>query len=125
MEDWQQLWKEFVEEFDKQVIYGKEGKVISGKTNIAESMATVWLHKESESGIPHLHAAVCRVDMQGRTNNDHNVDVRAQQAAEAVAIKYGWITAKNVRRRNVEMASRICMEAIMYVVCILWDTKLS
>lgn len=119
MEDWQQLWKEFVEEFDKQVIYGKDGKVISGKTNIAESMATVWLHKESESGIPHLHAAVCRVDMQGRTNNDHNVDVRAQQAAEAVAIKYGWITAKNVRRRNVEMASRICMEALTAMP--FWD----
>ncbi len=110
--DWQQLWKDFVEEFDKQEFRDKNGKVYSGRTNLAGSMATVWLHRDSKSGIPHLHAVVCRVDEQGHTNNDHKIDVRARRAAEAVAIKYGWLTAREVRDRNMDRAAADCMEAL-------------
>jgi hypothetical protein len=48
---------------------------------------------ESNSGVPHLHAAVCRMDEDGKINNDHNIHLRAQWAAERVAKKRGWITA--------------------------------
>lgn len=112
MADWKQLWNEFVDEFDKQQLYGKDGKMISGKTNIAGSMASVWLHRESKSGIPHLHAAVCRVDMQDDTNNDHCIDIRAQRAAEFIAIKRGWITARKVREKRVDIVSRTCMNVL-------------
>ena len=43
------------------------------------------LHLESKSGIPHLHGAFCRIDEQGRINNDHDIHLRAQRAAERVA----------------------------------------
>ena len=60
IEDWQKLWQDFAEEFDKQVIIGKNGKVRSCPTNLAGSKYSVWLHTESKGEVPHLHAAVCR-----------------------------------------------------------------
>lgn len=102
MQDWQKLWDDFVKEFDKIELEDENGKVYSHKTNIANSLYTVWLHYESDSGIPHLHAAVCRKDRDGKTNNDHNIHIRAQDAAQAVAIRRGWITAAEIHRINTD-----------------------
>lgn len=102
MQDWQKLWDDFVREFDKIELEDENGKVYSHKTNIADSIYTVWLHYESDSGIPHLHAAVCRKDRFGKTNNDHNIHIRAQEAAQAVAIRQGWITAAEIHRINAD-----------------------
>ena len=52
MEDWQKLWHDFAEEFDKQVIIGKDGKVRSCQTNLANSKYSVWLHTESKAKFP-------------------------------------------------------------------------
>ena len=51
--DWQELWEEFTEEFDKQIIYDDKGNVVSPKTNITRSKHTVWLHAVSYT---HLRA---------------------------------------------------------------------
>jgi hypothetical protein len=72
IEDWQTLWQEFAEEFDRQVITGKNGKVRSCPTNLAGSKYSVWLHTESKGEVPHLHAAICRLDEDGNINNDHD-----------------------------------------------------
>ena len=40
IEDWQKLWQEFAEEFDKQMSTGKDGKVRSCPTNLAHSKYT-------------------------------------------------------------------------------------
>lgn len=52
IEDWQKLWHDFAEEFDKQVITGKNGKVRSCQTNLANSKYSVWLHTESKGEVP-------------------------------------------------------------------------
>ena len=54
IEDWQKLWHEFAEEFDKQTITGKDGKVRSSPTNLANSKYTVYLHMESKGKVPCL-----------------------------------------------------------------------
>lgn len=102
LQDWQQLWDDFVREFDKIVMTDDDGKVYSHKTNLANSIYTVWLHLESDSRIPHLHAAVCRKDRDGRTNNDHQIYSRAHDAAQAVAIQRGWITAMEIHKANAD-----------------------
>ena len=51
IEDWQNLWQDFAEEFDKQVITGKDGKVRSYPTNLAGSKYSVWLHTESKGEV--------------------------------------------------------------------------
>ena len=120
-EDWQQLWQDFVAEFDKQVIIGKDGKVRSSPTNLANSKYSVWLHTESEGGVPHLHAAVCRIDENGNINNDHNIHIRAQRAAERVAKKRGWTTAAQVRNSNIHQVNRDCMNALKSMQSWLWE----
>lgn len=120
-EDWQKLWQDFVAEFDKQVIIGKDGKVRSCPTNLTNSKYTVWLHTESEGGVPHLHAAVCRMDEDGNINNDHNIHLRAQRAAERVAKKRGWTTAAQVRNSNIHQVNHDCMEVLKSMQSWSWE----
>ena len=120
-EDWQKLWQDFVAEFDKQVIIGKDGKVRSCPTNLANSKYTVWLHTESEGRVPHLHAAVCRMDEDGNINNDHNIHLRAQRAAERVARKRGWTTAAQVRNSNIHQVNHDCMNALKSMQSWSWE----
>jgi len=112
MDDWQQLWRDFIAEFDRQELKGKDGRILSAGTNIAGSKYTVWLHEEAKSGIPHLHAAVSRVDGNGNINNDSNIHIRAQRAAERVARKRGWKTAADVREVNKRQVSKDCLDVL-------------
>lgn len=121
VEDWQKLWQDFVAEFDKQVIIGKDGKVRSCPTNLANSKYTVWMHTESEGGVPHLHAAVCRMDEDGNINNDHNIHLRAQRAAERVTKKRGWTTAAQVRNSHIHQVNRDCMDALKSMQSWSWE----
>ena len=112
IDDWQKLWQEFAEEFDRQTIHDGKGRTLSSPTNILGSKATVWLHKESDSGIPHLHALVCRVDEEGNINNDHQIHLRAQRAAETVAKRRVWTTANQIRTSNIQQVNEDCMEVL-------------
>lgn len=112
MDDWHRLWRDFVAEFDSQELKGKGGRVVSPKTNVAGSIHTVYVHYESDSGIPHLHAAVSRVDCNGNINNDSNIHLRAQRAAERVARKRGWKTAANIHDVNKVRVSDDCMDVL-------------
>lgn len=121
MQDWQKLWDDFVREFDKIELENENGKVYSHKTNIANSIYTVWLHYESDSGIPHLHAAVCRKDCDGKTNNDHNVHIRAQEAAQNVALQRGWITAAEIHRMNADKIADDLTEILRAMPLWSWE----
>lgn len=112
MDDWHQLWRDFVAEFDGQELKGKGGRIVSPKTNIAGSIHTVYVHYESESGTPHLHAAVSRVDCNGNINNDSNIHLRAQRAAERVARKRGWRSAANIHDTNKVQVGRDCLDVL-------------
>ena len=121
-DDWEKLWKEFAAAFDNQEILDeKTGKVISPKTYLARSKATVWLHRDSASGIPHLHAAVCRVDEFGNLNNDHQIHLRAQRAAERIAKRRGWATANDKRFDHVRQASQDCTDALTAMYSWKWE----
>ncbi len=121
-EDWEKLWKEFATSFDNQEILDEQtGKVISPKTHIARSKATVWLHRDSASGIPHLHAAVCRVDEFGNLNNDHQIHLRAQRAAERIARRRGWTTANNRHFDHVRQATEDCKYVLETMQHWSWD----
>ena len=121
LSDWKDLWNQFVREFDNQEIYDAKGRLVSGKTHLALSMATVWLHKESKSGTPHLHAAVCRIDQIGRVNNDHAIHLRAQRAAEIIARRYGWTTACEIRDNNLRKVSDDCMNLLKLMPHWSWN----
>ena len=111
LDDWQELWRDFAAAFDMQEIRDKNGKVVSAQTNISGSKSSVWLHEESDSGIPHLHAIVSRVDENGNINNDHAIHLRAQRAAEMIARQRGWTTAQHIHETNIPKVSSDCMDA--------------
>lgn len=121
MQDWQKLWNDFVKEFDKIELEDENGNVYSHKTNIANSIYTVWHHYESDSGIPHLHAAVCRKDRFGMTNNDHNIHIRAQEAAQNVALQRGWITAAEIHRMNADKVADDLMDILRAMPSWSWN----
>lgn len=122
-EDWQQLWHDYVEEFDKQVFINQQkNEVISERTHLANSKATLWLHQESDSGIPHLHAAVCRMDPDGNTNNDHFIHRRAIFAAEEVALKRGWMTARKIHKNRAKALHGECVEILQKMKKWDWNT---
>ena len=121
VDDWRQLWNDFTAAFDSQEIRDKDGNVVSSRTNISGSKSSVWLHEESKSGIPHLHAIVCRVDEDGNINNDHAIHLRAQRAAEKVARQRGWTTAIRIHETNIPQVSADCMEALHELDRWSWD----
>ena len=120
-EDWKNLWLDFVREFDHQELKDKKGKILSPKTNIAGSKYTVWLHEDSKSGIPHLHAAICRVDDEGNVNNDSNIHLRAQRAAEKVAQKYGWQTPGEIRESRKDKIADDCLDVLKNMTAFSFD----
>lgn len=111
--DWEQLWRDFIEEFDRIEMKDEDGKVYGPKTNLAGSIGTCYVHFESQSGIPHLHGGVCRVDEEGNTNVDHDYLQRGQRAANAVCRRRGWKTAMEVRERNIVDVRKDCEDALM------------
>ena len=119
--DWKQLWKDFAVAFDEQVIRDKDGKTVSDNTNVSGSKSSVWLHEESKSGIPHLHAIVSRVDEDGNINNDHAIPLRAQRAAEKVALQRGWTTAMHVHEDNIPEVSADCIEVLRGMSSWSWE----
>ena len=121
IDDWRKLWDDFIDEFDNIELCDKNGRTYSPKTNLRGSKGSIWLHEESESGVPHLHGAFCRIDGQGRVNNDHDIHLRAQRAAERVALKRGWTTAAEVRDTNIGQVNRDCMEALQSLESWSWD----
>ena len=95
--------------------------MVSRKTNLANSIGTVWLHRDSEGGVPHLHGAFSRIDNDGNINNDHNIHLRAQRAAERVAKKRGWTTANDIHSANSKTVSEDCMSALKSMDTWSWD----
>lgn len=71
-------------------------------------MYTAWLHFESDGEVPHIHIAALRVDENGNTNNDHNIHIRLQRAAEIVARRRGWTAARDVRKENLARLQQQC-----------------
>lgn len=121
LDDWRKLWQDFAAAFDIQEIRDKDGKVVSAQTNISGSKSSVWLHEESDSGIPHLHAIVSRVDEDGNINNDHAIHLRAQRAAEMIARQRGWTTVQHIHETNIPKVSADCMDVLRELDKWSWD----
>lgn len=107
--NWAELTREYIHELDSFEIKDSDtGKLYSGKTNFENSKYSSYVHYESKSGVPHVHIGMCRVDDDGKTNNDHMIHLRAQWAAERVAIRHGWTTAQQVHEQHVKELNKIC-----------------
>ncbi len=122
IEDWQKLWQEFAEEFEQtSVLPARTEKVRSCPTNLAGSKYSVWLHTESKGEVPLLHAAVCRMDENGNINNDHNIHLRAQRAAERVAKKTRLDNGSASQEFQCPPSNSDCMDILKSMQSWSWE----
>ena len=96
MKDWANLQDESLETMDSLRLIPK-GMMKEVKTNFRNSMNVGGLHSDSKSGTLHLHMDCCRVDLDGNTNDVHDIHKRAMLAAEIINMRHGWKQPKEIR----------------------------
>lgn len=111
-EQWYAHAKELLEEMDKRRLKApiwdakkkrykrnKDGSLTMRdipQTKLAKSKWMAYLHKDSESGIWHLHIIISRYNMDNELNCDDEIAKRAAQAAEELNKKYGYRSAEDI-----------------------------
>lgn len=127
MEDWQKCLDEFIHEIDhiSKVNHIGKRKVKAATsvkpTNIASSQYFAALHRDSKSGIPHLHLVVNRIDMNGNLNDVKFIGERAVMAAKAVNQHHGWKDAMDIREERIEKITNVCMDVLRSMPVFDWN----
>ena len=104
IKDWADLQDEALGTLDSVGLIPK-GMEKEVKTNFRNSMNVGGLHSDSRSGTLHLHMDCCRVDLDGNTNDVHDLHIRAMMAAEIINMRHGWKQPKDIRdMRKAEIA---------------------
>lgn len=104
IKDWADLQDEALGTLDSVGLIPK-GMEKEVKTNFCNSMNVGGLHSDSKSGTLHLHMDCCRVDLDGNTNDVHDLHIRAMMAAEIINMRHGWKQPKEIRdMRKAEIA---------------------
>ena len=107
MNDWANLQDESLETLDA-VCLIPMGMKKEVKTNFRNSMNVGGLHSDSKSGTLHLHLDCCRVDLEGYTNDVHDIHKRAMMAAEIINMRHGWKQPKEIREMRREEIADFC-----------------
>ena len=111
MNDWANLQDESLETLDavRLIPMGMKKEV---KTNFRNSMNVGGLHSDSKSGTLHLHLDCCRVDLEGYTNDVHDIHKRAMMAAEIINMRHGWKQPKEIREMRREEIAKVCEDIL-------------
>lgn len=112
MNDWASLSNEFIRVFDSIDLSGKTKRASSKQTNLKGSQYIAALHRDSKSGILHLHIDANRVDMEGRINDSYKIGERAVMAANIINERRGWMQSEEIGIRHRQEISVCCMEIL-------------
>ena len=112
MNDWASLSNEFIRVFDSIDLSGKTKRASSKQTNLKGSQYIAALHRDSKSGILHLHIDANRVHMEGRINDSHKIGERAVMAANIINERRGWMQSEEIGIRHRQEISVCCMEIL-------------
>lgn len=107
MQDWADLQNESLEVLDSVGLLSK-GFTEEVKTNFHGSMNVGALHSDSKSGTLHLHVDCCRVDLDGSTNDVHDIHKRAMMAAEIINMRHGWKQPQEIRDMRQQEIVEFC-----------------
>ena len=112
IEDWQRLVDDFIREFDAVDLSAKSKRKSAKATNLKDSQYVVALHRDSKSGIMHLHIDANRIDIRGNVNDAHYIYERAMAAAAKVGQQRGWKDAQEVSRQNKDAITNDCLSVL-------------
>lgn len=107
MQDWADLQNESLEVLDSVGLLSK-GFTEEVKTNFHGSMNVGALHSDSKSGTLHLHVDCCRVDLDGSTNDVHDIHKRAMMAAEIINMRHCWKQPQEIRDMRQQEIAEFC-----------------
>lgn len=119
--DWKRLANDFVQEFDMVNMSGRAGRESAARTNFGGSQYVVALHRDSRSGIAHLHIVANRVNMDGRVNDAHFIYERAMEAARRINIRRGWLTAGERSEQNRRQIADDCLDVLRQMSRFDWE----
>lgn len=111
MDDWNKLQDEVLEVIDS-IDLSHNKRKSAKSTNFRNSMNVAGLHLDSKSGITHLHIDCCRVDIDGKTNDVHDIHNRAMMAAEIINRRHGWKLPAEIREGHREEINKTCMSIL-------------
>ena len=112
IENWQRLADDFIREFDAVDLSAKSKRKSAKATNLKDSQYVVALHRDSKSGIMHLHIDANRIDIRGNVNDAHYIYERAMAAAAKVGQQRDWKDAQEVSRQNKEAIINDCLSVL-------------
>ena len=112
MEEWQRLADDFIRAFDAVDLSAKSKRKSAKATNLKDSQYVVALHRDSKSGIMHLHIDANRIDIRGNVNDAHYIYERAMAAAAKVGQQRDWKDAQEVSRQNKEAIINDCLSVL-------------
>ena len=121
MDDWASLSNEFIRVFDSIDLSGKTKRASSKQTNLKGSQYIVALHRDSKSGILHLHIDANRVDMDGKINDSHKIGERAVMAANIINERRGWVQSEEIGIRHRSEISDNSMEILRTMDNFSWQ----
>ena len=121
MDDWARLADEFIRVFDSIDLSQKTKRASSKQTNLKGSQYIAALHRDSKSGILHLHIDANRVDMDGKINDSHKIGERAVMAANIINEKRGWVQSEEIGIRHRQEISDCCMEILRAMDKFSWQ----
>ena len=119
--DWERLADDFVREFDAVNLSKRADRASAARTNLAGSQYVVALHRDSRSGIAHLHIVANRVDMEGNVNDAHFIYERAMEAARRINIQRGWLTAEERSEQNRQQIADDCLDVLRQMAKFDWE----
>lgn len=121
MDDWVHLANEFIHVFDSIDLSEKTKRASSKQTNLKGSQYIVALHRDSKSGILHLHIDANRVDMDGKINDSHKIGKRAVMAANIINERRGWVQPEEISIWHRQKVSNCCMEILRAMDKFSWQ----
>ena len=121
MDDWARLANEFIHVFDSIDLSEKTKRASSKQTNLKGSQYIVALHRDSKSGILHLHIDANRVDMDGKINDSHKIGKRAVMAANIINERRGWLQSEEIGIQHRQKISDCCMEILRAMDKFSWQ----
>lgn len=82
-------------------------------TNFRNSMSVSAQHNDSKSGVIHLHLDICRLDMDGNTNDLHQIHMRCMRAAENINRRHGWRQPSDIREERRLQMTEDCIHILL------------
>ena len=110
----------------KQWVKDKDGKDkwFSGevpRTNFLNSKILMVLHKDSKSGIWHVHAVMSRADINGNINDDAEIAKRAARAAEMVNKENKVVSAEKISEEHKAEIKDVVYEVLRSMEIFSWS----